>query len=121
MRSCMRAGLCPAEQHACTGVLDAYLGCQTAMAVRAGSSGFPNGFPDVSRLPKDAIKGLLASAWSADMDAADAQQAKLAALRVHVSMLLPSSADASKTPLPFTNGGCAFLTVKAIIASSSQV
>lgn len=116
----MRAGLCPAEQYACTGVLDAYLGCQTAMAVRDASSGLPRGFPDTSGLPKDAIKGLLASAWAADVDAAHAQQARLAALRVHVSMLLPSYPDASKTPLPFTKGAHS-LTVKAITASSSKV
>jgi hypothetical protein len=79
------------------------------MAVRAASTSFPRGFPDISSLPKDAIKGLLASAWAADVDAVHAQQARLAALRVHVSMLLPSSPDASKMPLPFTKGGCAFL------------
>jgi len=54
-------------------------------------------------LPKDVVKTLLASAWSPDVEAEHAQQARLAALRVHVSMLLPGAAEPSKTT-PFAKG-----------------
>ena len=49
------------------------------------------------------MRNLLASAWAGGADAKQAQQAQLAALRVQAAMLLPGSAEHSKT-LPFTKG-----------------
>ena len=49
------------------------------------------------------MKSLLASARVDGGDAKQAQQAQLAALRVQAAMLLPASAEHSKT-LPFTKG-----------------
>ena len=85
------------------GALDAYNACQTAMAARAASQGSPRSLPDSGSMPQDSVRSLLASAWAGGGDAKQAQQAKLAALRVQAAMLLPGSAEHSKT-LPCTKG-----------------
>ena len=85
------------------GALDAYNACQTAMAARTALSGSPGSLSDSGSMPQDTVKSLVASAWAGGVDAKQSQQARLAALRVQAAMLLPGSAEHSKT-LPFTKG-----------------
>ena len=85
------------------GALDAYTACQTGKAARAASQGSLRNLSDSGSMPQDTVKGLLASAWAGGVDAKQAQQAQLAALRLQAAMLLPGSAEHSKA-LPFTKG-----------------
>ena len=73
------------------------------LPARTASRGAPTTLSDSGSMPQDTVKSLLASAWTSGADAKQAQQAKLAALRVQAAMLLPGSAAHSKT-LPFTKG-----------------
>lgn len=66
------------------------------------------GLAEGANLPKDVVKGLMASAWAADLDTQHAQAARLAALRVHASMLLPDAVEPSKTS-PFAKGGSSLM------------
>ena len=94
-----------AERCICAGALDAFFASQTLLAVTTTVHEALRSLAEGASLPKDAVKGLMASAWAADMDAQHAQEARLAALRVHASMLLAGAGDSSKT-LPFTKGDC---------------
>ena len=87
----------------CAGALDACAASQALHAVNTVGHEGLSSIAENASLPKDAVKGLTASAWAADLDAQHAQKARLAALRVHASMLLAGAADSSKT-LPFTRG-----------------
>ena len=85
------------------GALDACISSQTVLAVDTAPNGAVRSLSEGVNLPKDVVKGLMASAWAPDMDVQHAQAAKLAALRVHTSMLLPGAAEPSKAS-PFAKG-----------------
>ena len=86
------------------GALDAYNACQTAVAARAASHGSPRTLSDSGSMPQDTVREACWRQHGLDGgDAKQAQQAQLAALRVQAAMLLPASAEHSKT-LPFTKG-----------------
>ena len=86
------------------GALDAYTSSRIVLAVDTAPHEASWKPADGASPPKDVVKGLMASAWAADLDAQHAQAAKLAALRVHARMLLPGAVEPSKAS-PFAKGG----------------
>ncbi len=85
------------------GALDACISSQTLLATDTAPHEALKSLSEGISLPKDVVKGLMASAWAADLDAQHAQAARLAALRVHASMLLPGAVEPSKAS-PFAKG-----------------